>query len=420
MNFELVRGMRDVIGAEARSQRKFEETSSLILDRFGYQEVKLPSIEYYDLLAAKAGEELLDSLYEFEDRGGRKVALTPELTASAARLYVMKFRDLPKPVKIWYIGPCFRYDEPQRGRYRQFTQLGIEVYGSSSPLADAEVAYLSLRLLKAVGIKAYLKVGNISFMRSLLEESGIKGRDLNKAIREIDHGRYEEVMGLLDEDGKKMLKDMINSPDSRSDLDRWEAVAKDRFPSAYEGLRRLRQVLVMMRAMDPQLDVKIDVAFARGIAYYTDFIFEAIIPGTEGSLLGGGRYDNLVSDLGGPVTPAVGFAVGVDRVALSMAPVSEAKQVLIAAIDDQSLEKAARAFGIISNAEVHVDLLPGVVSVREALERAIKGSYHKLVIAGAREGPDHFAIRDIKAHEQVEADGASLLSQLGFDEASRS
>ncbi len=257
-------------------------------------------------------------------------------------------------------------------------------------------------------------------MRSLLEESEIRGRDLGKAIREIDHGRYEEVMGLLNEDGKKMLKEMVDSPDSRSDLDRWEAAAKDRFPLAYEGLRRLRQVLVMMRAMDPQLEVKIDIAFARGIAYYTDFIFEAVVPGTEGSLLGGGRYDNLVSDLGGPATPAVGFAVGVDRVALSMAPASEAKQILIAAIDNQSLEKAARAFGIISNADVRVELLPGVVPIREALERAIKGSYQKLVIAGAREGPGRFAIRDIKAHEQVEASETSLLSQLGFGEVGRS
>ncbi len=412
--------MRDVIGPEAKSQRKFEEMSSLILDRLGYQEVKLPSIEYYDLLAAKAGEELLDSLYEFEDRGGRKVALTPELTASAARLYTMKLRDLPKPVKIWYVGPCFRYDEPQKGRYRQFTQLGVEVYGSSSPLADAEVAYVSSRLLRAVGIKAYLKVGNISFMRSLLEGSGVRGRDLSKAIREIDHGRYEDVMGLLNEDGKKMLKEMVDSPESRSDLDRWEGVAKDRFPSAYEGLRRLRQVLVMMRAMDPQLEVKVDVAFARGIAYYTDFIFEAVVPGTEGSLLGGGRYDNLISDLGGPATPAVGFAVGVDRVALSMSPVAETKQVLVVAIDDQSLEKAARAFGILSNADVRVELLPGVVPIREALERALKGSYQKLVIAGAREGPDRFAIRDMKAHEQVEASEASLLRQLGFGEVGRS
>jgi histidyl-tRNA synthetase len=413
MNLELVRGMRDVIGEEAEAQRKFEESSASILGRLGYQEVKLPSIEYYDLLAAKAGDELLDSLYEFQDKGGRRVALTPELTASAARLYVMKLRNLPKPVKIWYVGPCFRYDEPQRGRYRQFTQLGVELYGSSSPLADAEVAYLSLGLLKAVGIKAYLKVGNISFMRTLLEDFGLSGSDLNKAIRLIDHGKYDEVIGALKGNGKDVLTSVIGSPSIRSDLDHWERVTEDLFPSAYNGLRRLRQIVGLLRAMDPNMDVRVDVAFARGIAYYTDFIFEALTPGVEESLLGGGRYDNLISDLGGPVTPAVGFAVGVDRVALSMATGKASKHVLIAAIDEQSMEKAARAFGLLVSSNFSVELLPFVVGIREALEVALKGSYEKLVIAGAREGPNRFAVRDLRTREQTEVEEGSLFSVLG-------
>jgi len=398
MKLELVRGMRDVVGDEAVAQRVFKERAASLLDSAGYQEVILPSIEYYDLIAAKAGQELLDSLYEFMDRGGRKVALTPELTASATRLYVTRFRDAPKPVKLWYVGPCFRYDEPQRGRYRQFTQLGVEVFGSSSPLADAEVVFIAASLLKSIGIDTWLKVGNISFLRALLQDSGLEGSGMLSAIRSLDHGRYEEVEGSLNARGKKIMEELMGS--RKGDLDYWEGIAESELPSAVHGLRRLKKVVELIRAMLPAVEINVDVSFARGLAYYTDFIFEAYSHSMGEALLGGGRYDNLVEELGGPPTPAVGFATGVDRVALLVKAPEVEKVALVVPLDEDSLGKAGKAFSAVSGRPGRHEMVPGPMSARDAIERALKGSFHYVVLAGNREGPEEVVLRDLSSRTQ--------------------
>jgi len=398
MKLELVRGMRDIIGYEALAQREFEKRAADFLAGVGYEEVKLPSIEYYDLIAAKAGQELLDSLYEFEDKGGRKVALTPELTASATRLYLTKFRNAPKPVKLWYTGSCFRYDEPQRGRYRQFTQLGVEVFGSSSPLADSEVAFVAANLLKKIGINATLKVGNISFIRSLLAGSGLAGEKLLLAIREVDHANYEAVKSMLNPKGKAIIDQLMG--EKKSDLNYWETSSLTEIPSAVPGIRRLKRVVELLKIMLPDTKINADLSFARGLAYYTDFIFEAFSEGMNEALLGGGRYDELVAELGGPPTPAVGFAIGVDRIALLVKDLSIKKKALIVPLDDASLDKAALAFSRLSQEGGGFELMPFPISVREAIERALKSSYDTVILAGSRERPNEVVVKNLVSRSQ--------------------
>ena len=398
MKLELVRGMHDIIGYEALAQREFEKRAADFLAGVGYEEVKLPSIEYYDLIAAKAGQELLDSLYEFEDKGGRKVALTPELTASATRLYLTKFRNAPKPVKLWYTGSCFRYDEPQRGRYRQFTQLGVEVFGSSSPLADSEVAFVAANLLKKIGINATLKVGNISFIRSLLAGSGLAGEKLLLAIREVDHANYEAVKSMLNPKGKAIIDQLMG--EKKSDLNYWETSSLTEIPSAVPGIRRLKRVVELLKIMLPDTKINADLSFARGLAYYTDFIFEAFSEGMNEALLGGGRYDELVAELGGPPTPAVGFAIGVDRIALLVKDLSIKKKALIVPLDDASLDKAALAFSRLSQEGGGFELMPFPISVREAIERALKSSYDTVILAGSRERPNEVVVKNLVSRSQ--------------------
>ncbi|MGC8674677.1 MAG: histidine--tRNA ligase [Thermoprotei archaeon] len=398
MKLELVRGMRDIIGYEALAQREFEKRAADFLAGVGYEEVKLPSIEYYDLIAAKAGQELLDSLYEFEDKAGRKVALTPELTASATRLYLTKFRNAPKPVKLWYTGSCFRYDEPQRGRYRQFTQLGVEVFGSSSPLADSEVAFVAANLLKKIGINATVKVGNISFIRSLLADSGLFGEKLLLAIREVDHANYEAVKSMLNPKGKAIIDQLMG--EKKSDLNYWETLSSTEIPSAVPGIRRLKRVIELLKIMLPDTKINVDLSFARGLAYYTDFIFEAFSEGVNEALLGGGRYDELVAELGGPPTPAVGFAIGVDRIALLVKDLNIKKKALIVPLDDASLDKAALTFSRLSQDGDGFELMPIPLSVREAIERALKSSYDTVILAGSREGPNEVVVKNLVSRSQ--------------------
>lgn len=393
MKLENVRGMRDIWGEEAENQRELEIRAGEYLSSLGYESVRLPSIEFYELIAAKAGPELLDSLYEFKDKGGRSVALTPELTASAARFFATKLRDRPKPVRIWYVGQCFRYDEPQRGRYRQFTQLGAELYGSASPLADAELAFAAAGILKRVGIAPSLKVGNVGFVKRFLTENGAKESALGQILRAADHGDYQPAMEAVQGDAKAFLKDLEGNP---QDLEGW--LRREQSPSRKKALKELAQIVELLKAMMPEAKVIPDLLFVRGLAYYTGFIFEAFSSGLDSALLGGGRYDNLLKELGGPATPAVGFAAGVDRIALLMKHPTQPVTGTIFPLDEHSLTKAARAFSALDG--MGFELYPSITGAREAMSRALKASHRFVVLAGELDGEDAVTIRDLKKREQ--------------------
>ena len=301
-----VKGTRDFYPEQMAVRTWLYDTVRGVSESFGYQEWDAPFLETLALYAAKSGDELVKKQsYVFTDRGGDEITLRPELTPSLARMVAARQNELAFPARWWSFGPFWRYERPGRGRSREFFQWNIDLLGVSSPEADAELVAIAAAFLKVVGLtsaQARICVNDRRFMDSEFDLLGIPSE--NKA----------EVFGLVDR------RDKMES-------DPWEANALEigLTPQQLDGLKALlvdgerwrkSEELVRLFSALESLGVKEYVQFdpniVRGLLYYTGTVFEAfdITGGVRRAILGGGRYDNLLGDVGGEPLPAVGFAMG--------------------------------------------------------------------------------------------------------------
>ncbi len=196
-SFQTVRGMRDLLGEEAQAFTgiigKARETALL----YGYKEVITPVVESFELLSAKSGEEIRQRMFIFKDLGERQVALRPEFTASIARLATTALKNEPKPLRLFSAGSVYRYDEPQKGRYREFYQSNFELMGSSRPEADAEIVLLTDSFMKSLGLRGYaFKIGHIGVVRGILSQEGVDEKTQNAILQRMDKKEYEEAFKL--------------------------------------------------------------------------------------------------------------------------------------------------------------------------------------------------------------------------------
>ena len=412
---EAVRGMRDVLPSEQRNTAQVRAILERVLAQHGYAPIDLPIVEQRELYLRKLGEELVGKVYEFSF-GGRDLALRPEWTASVLRAYVATMQDQPLPLRLIYSGPVFRYERPQRGTYRQFTQVGVELVGGPSPRADAEAVAVACAGLDAVGVGGYRVVlGHIGLIRELLASLGLEERTQGVLAWSMERMRAEGVAALRERISETMgtpppglelppgldegqaagwllgMLDAMRIDLSTGTRDPQDVVARllrklrrgdpqPQIDRALDLLYRLGQLrgspdvampqvaallaeaglesaayaelrAILALLADHGIDhgrVEIDLGLGRGLHYYTGLIFE-IYDGDQMQLCGGGRYDDLVSALGGrQPTPAVGFAYGLERVAAlvaSAAPPDE-RVALVAPISDDdyayALEVARR------------------------------------------------------------------------------
>ncbi|TDA31530.1 MAG: histidine--tRNA ligase, partial [Hadesarchaea archaeon] len=174
------KGTRDLLGRELAAIREVEGMMRKVFLLWGYREVETPIFESLELFTRKSGEEVVRQLYTFTDKSGKELALRPELTAPVVRLYLERLRSESKPVKLFYFGPCFRYEEPQAHRWRQFRQAGVEVLGSPRPEADAEVLALTHEVFKRLGLRGEFRVGNVRLLRLFLEGMGVVGEEAER------------------------------------------------------------------------------------------------------------------------------------------------------------------------------------------------------------------------------------------------
>jgi len=197
--FQPVRGMRDLIGEEAQTFVQItlnaRETASL----YGYKEVITPHVEPLELLSAKSGEEIRQRMFIFKDLGDRQVALRPEFTASIARLATTVLKNDPKPLRLFSVGTVYRYDEPQRGRYREFWQSNFELMGSAKPEADAEIVLLTNNFMKSLGLHSYaFKIGHIGVIRGILSQEGVDDITQNAVLQRMDKKEYDAALKLVE------------------------------------------------------------------------------------------------------------------------------------------------------------------------------------------------------------------------------
>lgn len=321
--FQPVRGMRDILPSESELLVSLMNRARRIAKLYGYGEIILPTIESYELFAAKSGGEIKERMYVFNDLGGRRVVLRPEATASVARVVATKLSSEPKPLRLFYLINAFRYDEPQRGRYREFWQAGYELVGTSSPLADAELISMLVDFMVKSGFKKYkLKIGHMGIIRGVL--TGLDESLQDDVASLIDRNRVNEAYNLLrenkvDENKISTLKQLseIKGAPEKELFNKAKDILKD-FNEAKKSLENLETIIEYVIGFGVNKEnIFIDLGFARGLAYYTGVIFEFYVPGFDLALGGGGRYDNLIQLFGGEPTPSSGFAIGLDRVELA-------------------------------------------------------------------------------------------------------
>jgi histidyl-tRNA synthetase len=322
---QTVRGMRDLLPEEAWKLRFIEEKARLLANLYGYEEVITPVIEYYDLLAAKIGEENRRRMYVFEDFSGRKVALRPEFTASIARLVATKMVSEPKPIRLFSFGSLYRYDEPQFGRYREFWQANYELIGSGKPEADVEVLSLTNDLLGSLGLRNYvMKVNHVGVLRGILGYENVSEEAQNEIMQLLDKKSWNEALKIAEDHGAssrclEALKSLfkVKGEDKEKIIEEISEIVRE-YPDALSALNNFREILDLIGRGGLEIKFMFEAGFARGLEYYTGLIFEVYVPELNVAVGGGGRYDRLIELFGGGSIPAVGVALGVDRIMLAM------------------------------------------------------------------------------------------------------
>jgi histidyl-tRNA synthetase len=312
-------GTLDAKAAGARRRAQVIETGRELLESAGYAPIETPVFEATEVFSRTVGDStdiVQKQMFTFEDQGGRSLTLRPEGTAPVARAYIEggMHKD-PQPVKLWYVGPFFRQERPQRGRYRQFTQVGAEAIGSEDPSLDAEVIILLHEYLQRIGARGVrLKLsslGNPDTRREYLDE-------LREYLRAHESELSEEVRGRLDVNPLRAFD--ADHPGTRAVMENAPRLLDRLAPEDAGHFARVREYLD-----DARVPYDIDPTLVRGLDYYTRtvFEFESAELGSQSGIGGGGRYDLLIEQLGGQPTPGVGWAAGIERMVLASSEEAE-------------------------------------------------------------------------------------------------
>ena len=312
-NIRAIRGMNDILPSETPQWQFLERTISSLVSSYGYGEIRLPVVEMSELFQRSIGEvtDIVEKeMYSFDDRNGESLSLRPEGTAGCVRAAIQQGL-LGVPQRLWYIGPMFRYERPQKGRQRQFHQVGVEAFGIATPDIDAELILLSARLWRQLGVAEHVQ----------LQLNSIGSSAARHAYRDALVSYLEARKDELDEDSQRRLHtNPLRILDSKNVqvqavLDGAPALEDYLDAEARADFARLRELLDAAG-----LDYVINPRLVRGLDYYNKTVFEWVTDqlGAQGTVCGGGRYDGLVEQIGGKPTAAIGFAMGLERLVLLM------------------------------------------------------------------------------------------------------
>ena len=418
--FQLPRGTRDFTPEETEKRRYVEENMLSTFKSFGYKEIQTPTFETLELFTAKSGDLIIDEIYAFPDKGGRELALRPELTAPVIRFYVEKMQMEPKPLKLFYFGNCFRYDRPQKGRYREFWQAGCEIVGTNTPEAYAELVAMAYTILKNVGLKNIkLNIGNLNIINSTFTQLGLSKDDQKKLLPLIDKSQFDDVFSLLPDlditnDIAKKFIDMLQT----SDINKIKEFFKED-ASAIDELSNMEKILDLLKNSFNVKDFRIKMSIVRGLDYYKGLVFEIDAPvlGAEKQLCGGGAYD-LVTLFGGRETPTAGFAVGFDRTILALeteqfAFPSLKTDVYIIPVSKEMIGKSIEIAQNLRKEGILTDLDLLRRGIGKSLKYANSKNVEKVIIIGPKElENDSVTLRDMKAGDQEVVKIADIVSKL--------
>jgi len=404
MKYSRPRGTQDILPPVVYQWRFVENVFDSTFERFGYEPIRTPIFESTDLFLRSVGEGtdiVSKEMYTFLDRGGRSVTLRPENTAAVIRAYLdAGLHRTGGVARLSYIGPMFRYDRPQAGRYRQFHQVGLEAIGNMSPMLDAEVIDVVLTALETLGF----------------ESLTVK---INSVGCSVCRGRYTKILGAA---LKEHMDDLCDDCKQRAENNplrvfdcKRDKTVKDQLPPIVDHLcgecrTHFAEVKALLESLNRRFEE--DPRLVRGLDYYTKTTFEILHGslGAQNALCGGGRYDNLVEQCGGPSTPAVGFSAGLERI-ISVLPEAttaeyRALDFYVACVDENSAQRSLTAARVLrSFGTVEVDTSNRVLKTQlKAAER--KGA--KVVIIVGDDSKDHIKWKDMEGRTQDDVEDARL------------
>ena len=405
--YQAPRGTFDVLPEAARARARVERAAAEIFARAGYETIATPAFEETDLFVRGVGRStdiVQKEMFTFEDKGGRSLTLRPEGTAPICRAYLEHgMHKLAQPVKLAYMGPFFRHERPQAGRYRQFHQLGIECIGTDSALADAEAIMLQAELFAELGVPGVrLRLGSLGswearrgYLERLREHLRAHESELSKEVRErIDLN----PLRAFDSDHEGTRAVMASAPTIVESLEG-------------EDAEHFAEVRALLDAAGVEYEV--DPTLVRGLDYYTRTIFSFVCEslGAQSEIGGGGRYDGLIEQLGGPPTPAVGWAAGVERILLALGEERERaeRDAFVAVADPGQRRRAMALVTELRNA--------GLAAETDLAGRGLKGQLKHADRIGARrvlilEADGGAQLRDMRTGEQRPADTGKLIEEM--------
>lgn len=404
-----IRGTADLIGEDSRRHRHVIDTARQVAATYGCDEWSTPIFEATAVFARTLGETsdvVTKEMYTFEDRGGDSVTLRPEGTAGVCRALVSNGLTQTLPQKIFYAGPMFRYERPQKGRYRQFHQIGLELIGAAEPLADAEAIACGHAILTALGIAA----------DTTLELNTLGDTDSRSAYRAALVEYFTRHRAALSEESLTRLdRNPMRILDSKDPADR-ALVADaptiaphltDTARAFYEGVKRHLDRIGVPYRENPRI--------VRGLDYYSHTAFEFVTDrlGAQGTVLAGGRYDGLVAEMGGPPTPAVGWAAGIERLAMLLAaPPPVPAPIAVIPIGDAAEPAALDVLQALRQAGLRAEMAYRG-NLRRRMERANKIGARAAVLLGEDDLAAGVAqVKDLASGEQVAIPLAELPDRL--------
>jgi histidyl-tRNA synthetase len=406
-----LRGFRDILPPESTKLSRLASMFMEIAELHGFDEVKPPTLERFEIFALKSGEEIRRSMYVFRDKAGREVALRPEATASVARIYLKHLRGKPKPLKLYYVINCFRYEEPQRARYREFWQAGVEIIGAPGIEADFEAIKLLISFYRKIGMldRIYLKIGTTRLYRTIFSHYNVPEEIQDHVLHLMDKGLYDEALEFLRQKGHGELAEKLETIwNRRESIEQAASIASEITPEAQAAIKELAAIVDMIRQYEPRLDIRVDLSFARGLAYYTGIIYEVKVPGFPVSIAGGGRYDNLIKLYGEEDVPGTGFAIGLDRTLAAMEELGRDSSLLpsrpraaIVVLSGSYMPYAAHVQDILIEQGITASILSQTTRLPKLIPKLAKQGYHYIVIIGEKEyNTKTVTIKDLRTKKQ--------------------
>lgn len=387
MRIKTLRGFKDILPDEIAIWQFIEENAKKIFESYGFCEIRPPILEYTEIFTTGLGsttDVVEKEMYTFEDRDGSSVTLRPEGTAGIVRSFIENSMHLKSPVnKLYYSGPMFRHERPQKGRYRNFYQIGAELFGSYEPQYDAELIVMIWKLFESIGISTLL---NIEI--STLGDNNCRPNFKNELVNYFNNVKEK----LCDECNRRLNLNPLRILDCKNPD--CKVLAKDA-PSILDLLcSECNDHFNTVKEYLDQLDIpyQINPYIVRGLDYYTRTVFEITTDklGTQNAVAAGGRYDGLVKQLGGPEQPAVGFAMGIERIVLLLKDsksdkIEKSVDLYIAYFDENHSRFAFETANKLRNKGIVVDIDYNNKSLRSKLKRANKLSSKYTLIIGEEE-----------------------------------